>query len=126
MMDNVLFNYVVNGVVIEGPIPYREVLARTGLTDTVGLTELGWIEHIPASEEPEITKAQIDAGIRNLRTHLLKESDWTQVVDSQLSLTQKAAWATYRQQLRDMPATFAEATKISDIVVPTPPTNTTE
>lgn len=122
MMDNVLFNYVVNGVVVDGPIPYPEVLQRTGLTDTVGLTELGWIEHMPPRAEPEITKAQIDAGIRNLRTHLLKESDWTQVVDSQLSPTQKTAWATYRQQLRDMPATFATATKISDVVVPQAPT----
>lgn len=122
MMDNVLFNYVVNGVVIEGPIPYREVLARTGLTDTVGLTELGWIEHMPPPSEPEITKADIDRGIRNLRTHLLQQSDWTQVADSPLSPTQKAAWATYRQQLRDMPATFATATKISDVTVPQAPT----
>ena len=120
-MEKVLFNYVVNGVVIEGPIPYREVLARTGLTDTVGLTELGWIEHMPIIEEPEITKAQIDQGIRSLRTHLLQQSDWTQVVDSPLSSTQKAAWATYRQQLRDMPQTFATATKISDVIVPQAP-----
>ena len=121
-MEKVLFNYVVNGVVIEGPIPYREVLSRTGLTDTVGLTELGWIEHMPALVEPEITKAQIDQGIRSLRTHLLQQSDWTQVVDSPLTATQKAAWATYRQQLRDMPATFATATKISDVIVPQAPT----
>lgn len=120
-MDNVLFNYVVNGVVIEGPIPYRQVLARTGLTDTVGLTELGWIEHMPVPEMPEITKAQIDQGIRGLRTHLLQQSDWTQVTDSPLTPAKKAEWATYRQQLRDMPATFATATKISDVVVPQAP-----
>ncbi len=121
-MDNVLFNYVVNGVVVEGPIPYRQVLARTGLKDTVGLTELGWVEHIPVPTEPEITKEQIDMGIRNLRKYLLQESDWTQVVDSPLTAAKKAEWAAYRQQLRDMPQTFATATKISDVTVPTVPT----
>jgi hypothetical protein len=120
-MDNVLFNYVVNGVVVLGPIPYREVLAKTGLTDTVGLTELGWIEVIPEREDFPITPEQIVKGIRSLRSHLLQESDWTQVADSPLTAAKKAEWATYRQQLRDMPATFASATKISDVVVPTPP-----
>jgi hypothetical protein len=121
-MDNVLFNYVVNGVVIESLVPYRQVLARTGLTDTVGLTELGWIEHIPVPAEPEITKAQLDMGIRSLRAHLLQESDWTQVADSPLTAAKKAEWATYRQQLRDMPQTFAAATTIAEIVVPQAPT----
>ena len=126
MMDNVLFNYVVNGVVVMGPIPYREVLARTGLTDTIGLTELGWVEYMPIPEEPEITKAQIDQGIRNLRTHLLQQSDWTQVTDSALTPIKKAEWATYRQQLRDLPETFKDVTKISDIIVPQAPNSTTE
>jgi len=121
-MDNVLFNYVVNGVAVLGPIPYREVLARTGLTDTIGLAELGWVEHIPVPDEPEITKEQLDMGTRNLRKYLLQESDWTQLSDNALTAAKKAEWATYRQQLRDMPATFATATKISDIVVPAAPT----
>ena len=125
-MDNVLFNYVVNGVVVMGPIPYQEVLAITGLRDTVGLTERGWIEHMPIPEEPEITKAQIDQGIRSLRTNLLQQSDWTHVTDSPLTEAQKALWATYRQQLRDMPQTFAAATKISDITVPQAPNSTTQ
>jgi hypothetical protein len=125
-MDNVLFNYVVNGVVVMGPIPYREVLARTGLKDTVGLTELGWIEHMPPQAVPEITQAQIMIGIRSLRTHLLEQSDWTQVTDSALTPIKKAEWATYRQQLRDLPETFKDATKISDIIVPQAPNSTTE
>jgi hypothetical protein len=120
-MDNVLFNYVVGGVVVEGPIPYREVLARTGLKDTVGLTELGWVEIISAPEEPEITKEQIMLGIRNLRKYLLQESDWTQLPDNKLTTEQKVLWSTYRQQLRDMPETFKDATKITEVIVPTAP-----
>jgi len=39
----------------------------------------------------------------------LAASDWTQVADSQ---TDKAAWATYRQSLRDLPASNTDPKKI--------------
>jgi hypothetical protein len=42
------------------------------------------------------------AGIRITRSNLLKESDWTQMPDSPLTTEQQVAWATYRQQLRDI------------------------
>ena len=38
---------------------------------------------------------------RNVRTSLLAKSDWTQLADSPAD---KAAWATYRQALRDVTA----------------------
>jgi len=38
---------------------------------------------------------------RNKRNQLLAETDWTQVADATVD---KAAWATYRQALRDVPA----------------------
>lgn len=120
-MDNVLFNYVVNGVVVEGPMPYREVLARTGLKDTVGLTELGYVEYFPPQPEVTITPEEIQRGIRGLRNYLLQSSDWTQTVDSPLTVSKKAEWATYRQQLRDMPETFATATSISEVTTPQAP-----
>ena len=37
------------------------------------------------------------------RNILLAACDWTQVVDSPLTSTKKTEWATYRQQLRDLP-----------------------
>jgi hypothetical protein len=37
------------------------------------------------------------------RDRLLKESDWTQTIDSPVD---REAWATYRQALRDFPATW--------------------
>ena len=37
------------------------------------------------------------------RDRLLKESDWTQVNDAPVN---REAWATYRQTLRDFPATW--------------------
>ena len=46
---------------------------------------------------------------RAVRNKKLADSDWTQANDSPLSDTKKAEWATYRQQLRDFPATCTPA-----------------
>ena len=61
------------------------------------------------------------ADVRVQRDCLLIDSDWTQFPDSPLSDTQKSAWATYRQTLRDIPANNADVTSIDDITWPTPP-----
>ena len=44
--------------------------------------------------------------MRALRNQLLAQSDWTQLSDAP---TDKAAWSTYRQALRDFPATWTES-----------------
>lgn len=58
-----------------------------------------------AAEQEAAHKAMKDAEraavMREQRTQKLKDSDWTQLADSPVD---KAAWATYRQQLRDTPA----------------------
>ena len=41
--------------------------------------------------------------IRRKRDARLQGSDWTQYPDSPLSDSKKTEWATYRQQLRDLP-----------------------
>jgi hypothetical protein len=41
--------------------------------------------------------------MRNIRNALLVACDWTQVADSPADV---GAWATYRQALRDFPATW--------------------
>jgi hypothetical protein len=56
-----------------------------------------------AAENEAAYKAMKDAeraaSVRNQRTQLLKDSDWTQIADS---TADKTAWATYRQALRDI------------------------
>ena len=56
-----------------------------------------------AAENEAEYKARKDAeqaaSVRASRTQLLKDCDWTQIADS---TADKAAWATYRQQLRDI------------------------
>ena len=58
-----------------------------------------------AAEQEAAYKATKDAeqakSVRNSRTEMLKDSDWTQIADS---TADKAAWATYRQALRDVTA----------------------
>jgi len=45
--------------------------------------------------------AEQAANVRTQRTTMLKDCDWTQIADS---TADKAVWATYRQQLRDITA----------------------
>ena len=66
--------------------------------------------------------------LRGRRTMLLQQSDWTQFADSPLSDSKKLEWATYRQQLRDLPANNPDPqwvdgdnTKLPDITWPSKP-----
>jgi hypothetical protein len=58
------------------------------------------------AEHEAAYQAGLDAktaeGHRTTRNKLLADSDWTQMNDSPLSNEDKTAWATYRQELRDM------------------------
>ena len=59
--------------------------------------------------------------IRNKRNELLKESDWTQAIDSPLPDIKKEEWATYRQELRDLTTTYSNAVAIEEVVFPNTP-----
>lgn len=62
-------------------------------------------EDATAAEQEAAYKAMKDAeqaaSVRSSRSDKLKDSDWTQVADAPVD---KAAWATYRQALRDISA----------------------
>lgn len=70
-------------------------------------------------EKPYILNQQ--AKIKKHRNFLLQESDWTQMPDSPLSDSKKAEWATYRQQLRDLPSSYTDDDDLNSIVFPTKP-----
>lgn len=53
--------------------------------------------------------------IRLWRNAELTRTDWTQVADAPVD---KDAWATYRQQLRDLPTTVSDPSKV---IFPNPP-----
>jgi hypothetical protein len=63
----------------------------------------------------EVTDDIYLARLRYWRDGELARTDWTQIEDS---TADKAAWATYRQALRDLPASNADPRKIE---LPTAP-----
>jgi len=88
------------------PMDYRAVIVNKDLTlspDTEKMTTMYKNEY---------------AIIRNQRNDLLYKSDWTQIPGGPLTDAQKAAWATYRQQLRDI---VIEGSCPLNFVWPTPP-----
>ena len=62
----------------------------------MNLNQLGLIE----TDDADILTARM----RHQRDRLLADSDWTQTADNPTGNAE--AWATYRQQLRDFPATW--------------------
>ena len=57
----------------------------------------------------------VETRMRAHRDAALKASDWTQVADAPVDAD---AWATYRQQLRDFPASWTPADTVD---LPDPP-----
>ena len=77
------------------------------MTDYAGLT---WLDDSPKPTKktldeawPDVERALAWKAIRAERDRLLAASDWTQVADAPVDA---AAWATYRQQLRDLPQNY--------------------
>jgi len=85
-----------------------EVNVTTGVTTNREMTS----EEIAAQETSNAARDLDFQQIREMRDGLLAVSDWTQGADSPLSNSKKAEWVTYRQELRDYPAT---ASKVSEL-----------
>ena len=58
------------------------------------------------ADEIQANKVAAMSQLRANRNQLLFSCDWTQIADS---TADKQAWATYRQALRDFPATVSDA-----------------
>jgi len=63
-----------------------------------------------ADHETEAPDEWLVERMRNARNQLLVESDWAMIADTP---TDKTAWATYRQQLRDFPATWTPSPTVT-------------
>ena len=75
------------------------------------------VEGVPTEYTPDIGPI-----LRTRRNGLLAESDWTQLDDSPLTGAKKIEWATYRQELRDLPA-INTATEEQNVSWPIQPSN---
>lgn len=61
-------------------------------------------EYLP-DDHPDLAPSaeQLATDARAKRDRLLSATDWTQIPDAPLTADQKAAYAAYRQALRDVP-----------------------
>lgn len=66
-------------------------------------------------DDPNWKPEPLDGKVRAQRNQILIASDWTQIDDAPVD---KAAWATYRQELRDIPEQLGFP---EDVIWPTPP-----
>jgi len=78
-------------------------------------------EHIIVDGKAVIRTDNVLEILRANRDSLLAESDWTQMNDSPLSTSKKQEWATYRQDLRNLPNNNVNITSIDDIIFPNKP-----
>ena len=91
-------------VVLEGPQaqPTRyQVAFRDGVEEIDGQ----WFTKYSVADMDDEAKAATDAAqtvsVRDQRNKKLADCDWTQLADAPVD---KAAWASYRQELRDIPS----------------------
>jgi len=90
-------------VILEGP-QAQPTRYQTAFRDGVEKIDGQWFTKYSVADMDDETKAAKDAeqakSMRVTRNQKLSDSDWTQLADSPEN---KAAWATYRQALRDVP-----------------------
>ena len=79
-----------NTAYISGEYKSAEYTVQNGLPVTKSQSEISALEYASAWSK-----------FRDIRDQLLSACDWTQVPDAPVD---QAAWAAYRQQLRDLPA----------------------
>ena len=86
-------------------------------------TDIRWADERPQPTDEEL-QTEIDriesekplVELRAVRNEKLAETDWTQSRD--VTLTNDAAWQTYRQALRDITDTYSD---LDSVVWPTKP-----
>jgi len=100
---------------VEGSLEDNEAaLVKEG--DITGkMVSEGVLTDIPEDQLVAETIKKAWRELRLSRRRLLSNSDWTQVPDAPVD---SAAWAVYRQQLRDLPA---NTTDPRNVVWPEPP-----
>ena len=119
ILDSYGYDAVLNGAQAEVTAPYgvstrdgveqidgqwfTKFIAGPVFTDTTD--DEGNVTTAADNEAAYRAKVDADAGasVRAERDKKLTASDWTQMTDSPLSDSDKTAWATYRQSLRDLP-----------------------
>ena len=109
-------------VVFDGPSPtltHYQVASAGPAVEENGQWYTSFVVTDMDNEAKAATDAAQATSVRQQRDDKLSKCDWTQVADAPVD---KAAWATYRQALRDLPK---EAGFPWDMTWPTAPTSGT-
>ena len=108
---------VVDGIAVGGVFTdHPGVIVQSNWVKITDGSGIGWLwdgTDWTAPAEPMVTVDEL----RVARDELLRSSDFTQLPDVH-SATMRATWATYRQELRDLPDGY---TPVADPVYPTKP-----
>ena len=81
---------------------FEKAVEVAPVKDEYGRWRQTWAVEPMTEEEVAARTEQEWNGVRHRRNFVLSRSDWTQLPDAPLINTQMAAWATYRQALRDV------------------------
>lgn len=109
------------------PFPVHESLEWCDITSLADAPARDWVAHkeqgvwVFTNPTPDALNPTVDElwqTLRGDRDAMLAQCDWTQLADAPLSPEAKAAWASHRQALRDLPANTVDP---AAPVWPTPP-----
>jgi hypothetical protein len=64
---------------------------------------------------------KLDRWVRGPRDHRLYISDWSQLLDNELTDAERIKWTEYRHYLRKMPEIYTNITHPDEVVWPEPP-----
>lgn len=81
---------------------YQKVVEVAPVRNEFGVWRQAWQLVDMNDEEKAAEDASAASQARARRNFMLSQSDWTRLDDTPLTDEQKAAWATYRQALRDI------------------------
>lgn len=120
---------IVNTTDIEAQIQKGESYLEGSIDDSAYYITNGEAVDIPPKTSPyaefDFTTKQwvlvenlATSDVLSKRQKLLYASDWTQIPNGPLTTEQQAAWATYRQELRDIPE---QSGYPFNVIFPTPP-----
>jgi hypothetical protein len=104
----VVYSMETGNVLRKGTCPQEFLEMQAGAGEGVIESSVGFecriINGVPVvKDESELiaeVRAELEEGLRLQRNLILKNTDWTQVEDAPVD---RAAWAAYRQALRDLP-----------------------
>jgi len=67
---------------------------------------------------PDLEYQSLEQALQQVLIEMLYASDWTQIPNNPLTSTKCSEWATWRQQIRDFPATWIPSNEAD---IPDPP-----